>query len=145
MKMQCSGGMVALVVVLMLATSAIEPAQAQTFKVLHSFTGGADGGDPHAGLMRDAKGDLYGTTMFGGGSGSCYGDPGCGVVFKLDKTGKETVLYTFTGTGGDGAFRGIPLGSFGPGRGGRRLRHNLRRREFKLRVWLWLRNGVQAG
>jgi uncharacterized repeat protein (TIGR03803 family) len=58
--------------------------------VLHSFTGGVDGGDPTAGLLRDGEGNLYGTTLGGGGSGS-------GTVFKLDKSGMETVLYSFTG------------------------------------------------
>jgi uncharacterized repeat protein (TIGR03803 family) len=57
--------------------------------VLHSFTGGADGGTPYAGLTRDSAGNLYGTTSGGGASGA-------GVVFKLDTTGTETVLYNFT-------------------------------------------------
>jgi uncharacterized repeat protein (TIGR03803 family) len=47
-------------------------------KVLHTFTGKADGGGPYAGVIRDAAGNLYGTAAYGG-------DPncGCGVVFKL--------------------------------------------------------------
>jgi uncharacterized repeat protein (TIGR03803 family) len=69
--------------------------------VLHRFTGGADGADPATGLVRDAAGTLYGTT-FGGGDLACGGGSGCGVVFKLDTTGKETVLHKFTG-GADGA------------------------------------------
>jgi uncharacterized repeat protein (TIGR03803 family) len=64
--------------------------------VLHSFTGGADGGYPLAGLIRDSAGNLYGTTQSAGISGA-------GVVFKLDTTGAETVLYGFTG-GADGAY-----------------------------------------
>ncbi|MGA8493494.1 MAG: choice-of-anchor tandem repeat GloVer-containing protein [Terriglobales bacterium] len=67
--------------------------------VLHSFTGGADGGEPYAGLVRDSAGNLYGTTYYGGASGAY------GAVFKLDTTGAETVLYSFTG-GADG---GQPL------------------------------------
>jgi uncharacterized repeat protein (TIGR03803 family) len=76
--------------------------------VLHSFTGGADGGVPKASLARDAAGNLFGTTYYGG-SGACNDSNGvgCGVVFKLDPNGKQTVLYDFTG-GKDGAH---PLGS----------------------------------
>jgi uncharacterized repeat protein (TIGR03803 family) len=71
--------------------------------LLYSFTGGADGRDPFFGsLLRDAAGDLYGTTWEGGDSTCPNGSLGCGVVFKLDRTGKETVLYTFTG-GADGS------------------------------------------
>ena len=44
--------------VLILATQA---AQAQTFKVLHTFTGGPDGANPYAGLTMDNAGNLYGT------------------------------------------------------------------------------------
>jgi uncharacterized repeat protein (TIGR03803 family) len=61
-----------------------------------------DGSVPWKGpLVRDANGNLYGTAMWGGNSGC--NDTGCGVVFKLDTTGKETVLHTFTG-GSDGAY-----------------------------------------
>ena len=69
-----------------------------TETVLHSFTGPPDGANPLAGLVRDKEGNLYGTTK-GGGVVRCFGS-GCGVVFKLDTTGKETVLYTFTGLDG---------------------------------------------
>ena len=69
--------------------------------VLYSFTGGADGGYPTGGVVRDTAGNLYGTTVDGGeGSGCYYG--GCGTAFKLDATGKETVLHSFT-VGKDGA------------------------------------------
>jgi uncharacterized repeat protein (TIGR03803 family) len=71
--------------------------------VLYSFTGGADGDQPFASLVRDARGNLYGTTYWGGVSTDCNGGTGCGVVFKLDNTGKETVLHAFTGAEGDGA------------------------------------------
>jgi uncharacterized repeat protein (TIGR03803 family) len=71
---------------------------------LHAFTGIPDGANPTAGLVGDAAGNLYGTTLFGGvAAPACfYRDWGCGVVFKLDPTGKETVLHRFTG-GADGA------------------------------------------
>jgi uncharacterized repeat protein (TIGR03803 family) len=45
---------------------------------------------------------LYGATLFGGTHRNCNGE-GCGVVFKLDSVGNETVLHSFTG-GADGAF-----------------------------------------
>jgi uncharacterized repeat protein (TIGR03803 family) len=64
--------------------------------VLHSFTGGADGANPYGGLTRDAAGNLYGTTANGG-------VPGQGVVFRMDRTGSETVLYSFSGKPGDGS------------------------------------------
>jgi uncharacterized repeat protein (TIGR03803 family) len=59
--------------------------------VLYSFTGGADGGHPYAGLVMDAKGNLYGTTFDGGASNA-------GTVFKLNRAGKETVLHSFGGS-----------------------------------------------
>lgn len=64
--------------------------------VLYPFTGGADGGTPSAGVIGDAAGNLYGTTTYGGATGS-------GVVYKLDSTGHQSVLHTFTG-GGDGGY-----------------------------------------
>jgi uncharacterized repeat protein (TIGR03803 family) len=71
--------------------------------VLHSFTGtGGDGTNPVAPLTRDAAGNLYGTTEYGGLFGGACGPNGCGIVFKVDPAGKETVLYRFTGTEGDG-------------------------------------------
>ena len=91
----------ALAVVLVAAFVATRSARAQTESVLYSFTGGTDGSTPVAGLVQDAQGNLYSTTYEGGGTGC--GGSGCGTVFKLDTSGKETVLYSFTGTGGDGA------------------------------------------
>jgi uncharacterized repeat protein (TIGR03803 family) len=70
--------------------------------VLYSFTGGADGSMTFAGVVRDAAGNLYGTTNNGGDfRGAFCASLGCGVGFKLDPTGKETVLHSFTG-GADG-------------------------------------------
>jgi uncharacterized repeat protein (TIGR03803 family) len=71
---------------------------AGTETVLYTFTGGADGGYPAAGLVQDSEGNLYGTTQAGGTGSGFSGD---GVVFKLSSTGTETVLHTFTG-GTDG-------------------------------------------
>jgi uncharacterized repeat protein (TIGR03803 family) len=91
---------VALAIVFVAAAVATPPAEAQTFNVLYTFTGGADGRFPFAGLISDAKGNLYGTTL-NGGSSAC--SDGCGVVFMVDETGSEKVLHHFTGTKGDGA------------------------------------------
>ncbi len=75
-----------------------------TEKVLYRFKGGNDGSAPHAGLIADKAGNLYGTTP-SGGSGECRG--GCGTIFQLSPASggrwTETVLYRFTG-GSDGAF-----------------------------------------
>jgi uncharacterized repeat protein (TIGR03803 family) len=71
--------------------------------VLYSFMGRADGGNPQAGVIRDSAGNLYGTTMWGGIETGACPSYGCGVVFKLDTAGHETVLYSFQG-GPDGSF-----------------------------------------
>ena len=74
------------------------------YTVLYTFTGGADGGYPGGGVIRDSAGNLYGTTENGGDlSCTAFFSPGCGVVFKVDPSGQETVLYSFTG-GADGGF-----------------------------------------
>lgn len=54
------------------------------FKVLHSFINNGDGYAPNAGLIQDRKGNLFGTTYYGGDyhPANCYPD-GCGTVFKL--------------------------------------------------------------
>lgn len=78
-----------------------------TDTVLYTFSGGSDGANPTESLIRDSAGNLYGTTSGGGLSGAC-GGTGCGVVFKLDPTENETVLYTFTGSS-DGEFPSSPL------------------------------------
>jgi uncharacterized repeat protein (TIGR03803 family) len=72
--------------------------------ILHMFTGGADGGNPDGDLIRDSGGNLYGVTVAGGDT-TCADEiffVGCGVVFRLDPAGNETVLHTFEG-GLDGA------------------------------------------
>lgn len=76
----------------------LSPSGKQT--VLHSFTGGSDGQQPVAGVIRDADGNLYGTTPTGGNT-AC--DGGCGVVFKIDPSGQESILYSFTGGEGGSA------------------------------------------
>lgn len=75
--------------------------------ILHNFTGGKDGSNPWSGLTIDAKGNLYGTTIVGGGA-YCFNDYGCGVVFRLShgtRGWKESILYSFKGVS-DGAHPG---------------------------------------
>ena len=72
----------------------LDAAGAET--VLYSFAGkffGPDDGENPYGLIRDAAGNFYGTTFYGGASNN-------GTVFKLDASGKETVLYSFNGSDG---------------------------------------------
>jgi uncharacterized repeat protein (TIGR03803 family) len=147
---------------LLLAATLRDPAQSQTFKVLHTFDGkdgafpegvlvrdvtgnlygttafggtgqcgtdrcgtafmlnkagklvgsysfgGANGMDPAAGLLRDAAGNFYGTTLYGGTNEPSCGSSGCGTVFELSPRGKETVVHKFTATP-DGFFPGALL------------------------------------
>jgi len=72
-------------------------------RVIYRFKGGSDGLDPRAGLVL-LYGVLYGTTYFGGtycGSSTLPG--GCGVIFSIDSSGNEKVLYRFKGAP-DGAY-----------------------------------------
>ncbi len=85
------------VIVVALTCLAVRSAHGQAAKrpkvketTLYTFTGGADGGNPYAGLVRDAAGNLYGATFYGGAASM-------GVVFKVSKSGKQTVLYSFPG------------------------------------------------
>jgi len=73
---------------------------AWTETVLYSFTDGTDGGYPANGVVIGSGGVLYGTTLFGGGTASCY--EACGTVFNLKPPAEpggawtESVLYAFT-------------------------------------------------
>jgi uncharacterized repeat protein (TIGR03803 family) len=73
------------------------PRKPQTYKeeILYSFKGSEDGANPFGGLVSDSAGNLYGTTNQGG----TYN---LGTVFKLEPSGKETVIHTFDGQA-DGA------------------------------------------
>jgi len=62
--------------------------------VLHSFGGNPDGSYPTGGVLLDKAGNIYGTTLHGGSNGV----PGSGVVYKIDTSGNETLLYSFQGS-----------------------------------------------
>jgi uncharacterized repeat protein (TIGR03803 family) len=83
--------------------------------ILHVFTK-TDGCNPTAGVVRDAKGNLYGTTEFGG-LGPCTS--GCGAVFELSPPAQkggawtETTLHLFTATDGFYPYAGLAIDSSG--------------------------------
>ena len=72
-----------------------------TETILYSFGGNGDGSYPFAGLVLDKKGNLYGTTYYGGNSSCQYG---CGVVFEVTPSGTETTLHSFDQNGTDGYY-----------------------------------------
>jgi uncharacterized repeat protein (TIGR03803 family) len=76
----------------------IAPDGTQT--VVYSFGAGSDGANPHGSLIQGSDGNLYGVTAYGG----TYGH---GVVFALNASGIESVLYSF----GAGADAQDPYGS----------------------------------
>jgi uncharacterized repeat protein (TIGR03803 family) len=100
--------------------------QAQTYTVLHTFTGGPDGGFPYAGLTKDQTGTLYGTACEGGtGFGVVYSivDGAAGTTFTVIHTfhesdgscpvnkvifGPDGALYGTTRYGGELSSRGYP-------------------------------------
>jgi uncharacterized repeat protein (TIGR03803 family) len=76
--------------------------------VLHSFAGPPDGERPSASLIA-VSGALYGTTAGGGSlANGCWHYGGCGVVFEVNPSGSERVLYAFKSSK-DGAFPSGPL------------------------------------
>ena len=83
-----------------------------TETVLYAFAGGSDGTSPDSSLTADERGNLYGTTLYGGNTADCSGN-GCGTVFKLAPDGTKTILHAFAGS--DGA---QPNASFVAGRRG---------------------------
>ncbi len=76
-----------------------------TETVLYSFAGttGQDGAYANSSLIRDAAGNLYGTTV--GGS------KGASIAFEISASGKETILYVFPT--GDQAYGGLVMDSLG--------------------------------
>ena len=84
-----------LALILVPALMGAGPAPAQTFSVLYTFTGGADGGTPF-GTPILLNGNIYGTTSGGG-------DMVLGTVYELNFQWDEAVLHSFAGAPLDGA------------------------------------------
>lgn len=82
-----------------------ELAASGQYKISYNFTGLPNGEGP-ADIVGDAAGNLYGITDYGGDS-NCYywfnNGIGCGIVFKIDTAGKETILHSFSAAP-DGAY-----------------------------------------
>lgn len=77
--------------ILLVSLIATRPAHAQTYTILHNFTGAPDDAtEPNGDLVQDAEGNLYGTSWRGG-------THDLGVVFKLDTGGTVIILHNFTG------------------------------------------------
>jgi uncharacterized repeat protein (TIGR03803 family) len=71
----------------------LEDRFAPAFLTLHTFTNTGDGSHPHAGLVLDGNGNLYGTTY----DGTIYN---FGTVFELSPAGTLTTLHVFTDNDG---------------------------------------------
>src|SRR5579871_6093487 len=92
----------------LIATGALaqQAGQAQTYTVLYTFTGGADGGTPMS-TPTLLNGNVYGTTSGGGAHAS-------GTVYELNfKSRKETALHSFNGGDGIGPIGGLVMGPNG--------------------------------
>jgi uncharacterized repeat protein (TIGR03803 family) len=76
--------------------------QAQTFQLLHAFQGWPDGEGPQGGAIADAKGQVYGTTVKGGANN-------LGSLFKVDPSGTEILLHSFTDVDGQFPDQGLTL------------------------------------
>jgi len=91
--------------------------------LLYSFNG-PGGNNPRGPLVRDAAGNLYGTTQQGGRD--------FGTAYKADSAGNYTIIHNFSG----GPRPSIPSCQFGAGRTGQPLRYgwqwSRRRRHFKI-------------
>ena len=86
-------------VLLALCALAVPAVHAQSYTVMHSFTGPpVDGGTPFSGLVMDSNGNLVGAASRGGA--------GFGIVFRLTPSGAETILHSFILSDGSG-----PIGS----------------------------------
>jgi uncharacterized repeat protein (TIGR03803 family) len=68
--------------------SAFKTSVTGAFTLLHSFTGGSDGGNPWGALVQASNGFFYGTTFSGGANNY-------GTVFQMSSTGSLVTLLSF--------------------------------------------------
>jgi uncharacterized repeat protein (TIGR03803 family) len=69
------------------------------------------GSSPYA-ITRDKSGNLY-VSNWDGGDLDCESGMGCGTIFKVDRTGNQTILHTFTGEADSGYCSGLTFDSEG--------------------------------
>jgi uncharacterized repeat protein (TIGR03803 family) len=63
--------------------------------LIRSFGGASDGCNPFGSVVQDAAGNFYGTTAY-------CGSRNHGMIWKVSKQGKETILHRFAGDRSDG-------------------------------------------
>jgi hypothetical protein len=84
-----------------------------TEKLIYEFSSGTNnqGNNPEGGVIFDAAGNLYGTTMGGGNYGGICSNGGCGTVFELSSNGSggwtKSLIFRFNGPDGY-----VPAGDF---------------------------------
>lgn len=86
-------------------------------QIVFRFTDKEHGWFPNGGLIFDQAGNLYGTTSLGGDL-TCNPPNGCGIVFKINSKGEETMVHGFSGSNGDGM---LPETGLSPGPNGHLL------------------------
>lgn len=79
------------------------------FSVLYSFPG--PWGAPSS-LIQASDGNLYGTTIWGGGSSNCSSTDGCGAVYRITLQGVFTTLYSFNKAAGPSSLIEASDGNF---------------------------------
>jgi uncharacterized repeat protein (TIGR03803 family) len=88
---------------------------AWTETVLYSFGNGSDGEYPESGVMMDAAGNLYGTTVSGGTY--CPSIGGCGIAYEISPgeggNWSETMVHNFNGNDGQGPWASLILDAAG--------------------------------
>jgi uncharacterized repeat protein (TIGR03803 family) len=101
--LSASGIAWALAIIFSIAFVPSQKAHAQTLVTLYNFAGEPDGSAPFANLIRDAAGNLYGTTGIGGATNN-------GTVFEISSQGVETIIHSFGGSpppDGRGPYAGL--------------------------------------
>lgn len=85
-------------IMMLLALGWVSAGEAYSYKVLYRFKGGEDGALPAGRLLLDKSGNLWGSTVFGGGGKCPFGNAphGCGTIFRITPDGKEAIIVAFS-------------------------------------------------